>query len=78
MSTSRLVGFLLATEARDNPTPKPPTRPIACPRCRSGDVHGERPCPLRLDLEQDVSLYRHDWHCHTCRWSAHIGDGRPT
>ena len=74
MSISRLVGFLLQTEARENSPPPKPSRPVACPRCRSSDIHGGRPCSFRPDLDADVSTYRHDWHCHACAWSAQIGD----
>jgi hypothetical protein len=70
----RVVGWMVATEARHTPKPAPPARPLTCPRCHSVDIHGERPCPLRKDLEDDTARRDHDWHCHACAWSAHVGD----
>lgn len=65
---------LLLTGARTHELPRRPARPLVCPWCHSGDVHGARPCAQRPDLELDVTTYRHDWHCHACAWSARIGD----
>lgn len=77
MLAGRLVGWMLETEGRHTPKPRPPARPLACPQCASPDIHGARPCPRRLELEDDRARDDHDWHCHACAWSAHVGDAAP-
>lgn len=71
----KLAGFVFDLERRDTPQPIPPRRPVICPVCHSGDIHGGRPCVLRKDLDE-ADKRSHDWHCHTCAWSAHVGDRR--
>lgn len=69
---------MLLDSARTLPRPPKPARPLVCPWCRSEDIHGERPCPKRRDLEDTTNpaheaTRRHDWHCHACGWSARVG-----